>query len=409
MAKKIKELIDAAVRNAKADATKPKYLFDGKGLFLLISPKGGKWWRFKYQFNGKTNILSFGTYPEVSLADARDKRDTARKQVAAGIDPGEVRKAEKTVKVPLTIEAVAREWHEKQTGTWSTRHTEDVMGKLEHDVFPVIGSVAVSKLDRAGCLEVIEKIEKRGALETAHRTRQILVKVCEYSLSKGYAETNVAALTKGALAPVRKAEHHPAITDPKELAGLLKALDAYPASYVVRCALLFGAYTAVRPGELRHAEWSEIDFEAEQWNIPADKMKMDLPHIVPLPRQALTILDGLKPLTGASRYIFTGGRSFAKPLSENGVTAALAYMGFRGKHSGHGWRATFRTIGDEVLEFRPDFIEHQLAHAVKDANGRAYNRTSHLPERRKMMQAWADYLDGLKNGAKVLPFNREAL
>jgi integrase len=411
MAKIITGLTDTAVRNAKPDATKDKRLWDGKGLYLLIPKKGGKWWRFNYQFNGKPQTISFKTYPEVSLADARKKRDEAREQVAAGINPSEFRKAkrEQDTKVALTFEVAAREWHEKQKGTWGKRHTEDVIGKLEHDVFPAIGNIPMSQLKTSDCLTVVRKIEARGALETAHRTRQILVTVCGYALANEYAETNVAALTKGAIAPVRKVVNQPAITDPKELAGLLKAVDAYPSSFVVRCAMLFGAYTAVRPGELRHAEWSEIDFEAEQWNIPADKMKMKLPHIVPLSRQALTILEGLKPLTGTSRYIFTNGRSFAKPMSENGVTAALAYMGFKGRHSGHGWRATFRTIGDELLQFRPDFIDHQLAHAVKDPNGRAYNRTAHLSERKKMMQTWADYLDGLKTGAKVLSFKSAAV
>ncbi len=415
MAKIIKEITDIAVRNEKA-GSKPKHIFDGKGLFLLIPPQKffpdgkpqppSKWWRFKYRFNGKTKMLSFGIYPDVSLADARDKRDAARKQIAAGIDPGEVRKMAKVAQ-SLTLEVVAREWHEKQKGIWSARHTEDVMGKLEHDVFPVIGSIPMLHLKTYDCLEIIRKIEARGALETAHRTRQILVTICGYALANEYAETNVAALTKGAIAPVRNTKHHPAITDPQELAGLLKAVDAYPASFVVKSAMCFGAYTAVRPGELRQAEWTEIDFDAEQWNIPADKMKMKLPHIVPLSRQALTILSQIKQLTGASRFIFPNGRTFSKPLSENGITAALSYMGFHGKHSGQGWRATFRTIGDEVLQFRPDFIDHQLAHAVRDPNGRAYNRTAHLAERRKMMQLWADYLDGLKAGAKVIPIREK--
>jgi integrase len=412
MARTTKELTDPAIRNVKPDAIKPKYMFDGKGLYLHIPPLQlrqdgkpkpvSKWWRFKYRFGGKTNLLSFGTYPEVSLANARDKRDIAREQVAAGIDPGAVRKAQKeqAVKVALTFETVAREWHEKHKDVWSTRHTDDVMGKLKHDVFPVIGNIAISLVKTAECLKLIKKIEARGALETAHRTRQILVAICGYALANEYTETNVAALTKGAIAPVRKVKHHPAITDPKELAGLLKAIDTYPASFLVKSAMFFGAYTAVRPGELRKAEWSEIDFDAEQWNIPEEKMKSKLPHIVPLSRQTLTILKELKPLTGTSRYIFTNGRSSTKPMSENGVTAALAYLGFKGKHSGQGWRATFRTIGDEVLQFRPDFIEHQLAHAVRDPNGRAYNRTAYLAERRKMMQAWADCLDGLKSGGR---------
>jgi integrase len=403
MAKIIKELTDIAVRNAKPDATKQKTLFDGKGLFLLISPKGGKWWRFKYQFQGNTKMLSFGTYPEVSLAGARKQREEARELVAAGIDPGEIRKAAKVAET-FTFEKVAREWHEKQMGVWSVRHADDVIGKLEHDVFPSIGSLAMSQVKTSDCLTIIRKIEARGALETAHRTRQILVSICGYALANEYTETNVAALTKGAIAPVRNTKHHPAITDPQELKGLLSAIDNYQGSFVVRCAMQLAPLVSVRPGELRQAEWSEIDFQAEQWNIPAEKMKMKLPHIVPLSLQAITILNEVKQLTGNSKFIFPNGRTFSKPLSENGITAALTAMGYHGKHSGHGWRATFRTIGDEVLQFRPDFIEHQLAHAVRDPNGRAYNRTAHLAERRKMMQTWADYLDGLRAGAKVIPF-----
>jgi len=402
MAKIIKELTDIAVRNAKPDATKQKTLFDGKGLFLLISPKGGKWWRFKYQFQGNTKMLSFGTYPEVSLAGARKQREEARELVAAGIDPGEIRKAAKVAEI-FTFEKVAREWHEKQMGVWSVRHADDVIGKLEHDVFPSIGSLAMSQVKTSDCLTIIRKIEARGALETAHRTRQILVSICGYALANEYTETNVAALTKGAIAPVRNTKHPPAITDPQELKGLLSAIDNYQGSFVVRCAMQLAPLVSVRPGELRQAEWSEIDFQAEQWNIPAEKMKMKLPHIVPLSLQAITILNEVKQLTGNSKFIFPNGRTFSKPLSENGITAALTAMGYHGKHSGHGWRATFRTIGDEVLQFRPDFIEHQLAHAVRDPNGRAYNRTAHLAERRKMMQTWADYLDGLRAGAKVIP------
>lgn len=403
MAKIIKELTDIAVRNAKPDATKQKTLFDGKGLFLLISPKGGKWWRFKYQIQGNTKMLSFGTYPEVSLAGARKQREEARELVAAGIDPGEIRKAAKVAET-FTFEKVAREWHEKQMGVWSVRHADDVIGKLKHDVFPSIGSLAMSQVKTSDCLTIIRKIEARGTLETAHRTRQILVSICGYALANEYTETNVAALTKGAIAPVRNTKHHPAITDPQELKGLLSAIDNYQGSFVVRCAMQLAPLVSVRPGELRQAEWSEIDFQAEQWNIPAEKMKMKLPHIVPLSLQAITILNEVKQLTGNSKFIFPNGRTFSKPLSENGITAALTAMGYHGKHSGHGWRATFRTIGDEVLQFRPDFIEHQLAHAVRDPNGRAYNRTAHLAERRKMMQTWADYLDGLRAGAKVIPF-----
>jgi integrase len=232
--------------------------------------------------------------------------------------------------------------------------------------------------------------------------------IFRYAVATGIAERDTAADLKGAIPPPADPKHFSAITEPKELAGLLRSIDGYHGSIVIRSALKFGALTAARPGVLRTAEWSEIDFDAEQWNIPAERMKMKEALIVPLSRQALEILEELKPITGASRYVFPNGRTFSRPLSENGGRSALLAMGYQEHHSIHGWRATFRTIGDEVLQFRPDLLECQLAHSVRDANGRAYNRTSHLPERRVMMQTWADYLDGLKAGAKVIPLRHAA-
>jgi integrase len=277
-----------------------------------------------------------------------------------------------------------------------------VLNKLEKDVFPVLGDTRMDTLKPSHVLACVKKIEARGAVETAHRTRQIIEQICGYALANEYTDMNAAALTKGALAKVPKSTPHPAITDQKELALLLRAIHGYTGSMLVRHAMLFGALTAVRPGELRHAEWNEIDLDTAMWSIPADKMKMKEPHLVPLSRQAVALLKELQPLTGHTRYVFPNGRSYSKPLSENGVRQALLSLDYQDRHSGHGWRATFRTIGDEVLGFRPDFIEHQLAHAVKDANGRAYNRTSHLVARREMMQRWADYLDGLKAGAPLV-------
>ncbi len=411
MPKMIITLSDKAVSNAKPKEADYK-LSDGGGLYLFVTTTGGKLWRLKHRFAGKEKLLSFGAYPAVSLAEARSKRDESKRLIAQGIDPGAAKREEKQIemaeeiKAALTFKAVALEWYEKNTPIWGTRHIEDVLNKLNKDVFPVFGDTPIIDIKPSHVLACVRAIEKRGAVETAHRTRQIIEQICGYALANEYAEINAAALTKGALGKVPKSTPHPAITDPKELAPLLRAIEGYTGSCVVRYALMFGALTAVRPGELRHAEWTEIDFDAEQWNIPAEKMKMGEPHLVPLSRQALAILKELEPITGASRYIFPNGRSFSKPLSENGTRQALIALDYQDRHSGHGWRATFRTILDEVLGERPDFIEHQLAHAVKDANGRAYNRTTFLDDRKKMMQRWADYLDSLKAVAKVIPFKR---
>ena len=411
MPKQIITLSDKAVGNAKPKEADYK-LSDGGGLYLLVTTTGGKLWRLKYRIAGKEKLLSFGAYPAVSLADARKKRDDAKQSIAKGIDPGAVKKEEKQtekaeeIKAALTFKTVALEWYGKNTPNWGKRHTEDILNKLERDVFSALGDTPISDIKPSHVLACVKSIEKRGAVETAHRTRQIIEQICGYALASEYTDINAAALTKGALGKVPKSTPHPAITDPKELVHLLRAIDTYSGSCVVRYALIFGALTAVRPGELRHAEWNEIDFETATWNIPGEKMKMELPHIVPLSRQAVALLKVLQQITGTGRYLFPNGRSTDKPLSENGTRQALISLDYQDRHSGHGWRATFRTILDEVLGERPDFIEHQLAHAVKDPNGRAYNRTSHLEERRRMMQKWADYLDGLKQGAKVLPFKK---
>jgi integrase len=409
MPKRIAPLTDVKVRNAKP-CEKDSKLFDGGGLFLLVTRGGGKLWQFKYRFGGKEKKLSFGTYPEVSLADAREKREAARKQVATGIDPGEARKAEKRTgseKAANSFEAVAREWHTRQKGVWTPGHADRTIQRLERDVFPCIGTRPIGEITAPDLLMVLRRIESRGAHETAHRARFVCGQIFRYAVATGRAERDPAADLKGALTPL-KTRHHAAITDPKEAAALLRAIDGYQGSFVVKTALQLAPLVFVRPGELRQAEWAEIDFDAAEWNIPAERMKMKQAHLVPLSDQAVGILRELQALTGNSRYLFPSGRSFARPMSDNAVNAALRRMGFSTHEmTGHGFRAMARTILDEVLQVRVDFIEHQLAHAVKDPNGRAYNRTSHLAERRKMMQQWADYLDELKAGAKVLPLKRQ--
>jgi integrase len=405
MPKQIVPLSDMKVKTAKSK-NKPYKLYDNDGLYLLVTEKGGKWWRFKYRFEGKEKLLSLGTYPEISLSDARRRRDEARKQVAQGIDPSNVRKAQKlsSTQETETFEVIAREWHARFKSTWSEGHASTIMDRMERDLFPWIGKRPIAEIKAPELLAALRRVESRGALETAHRIRTIGGQVFRYAVATGRAERDPSGDLKGAL-PQPQEKHRAAITEPTEVAKLLRAIDDYSGSFVVKCALKIAPLVFVRPGELRHMEWTELDFENAQWNIPAGKMKMKEPHLVPLSTQAIEILKEVEKLTGSSRYVFPSGRSFGRAMSNNAILAALRRMGYeKDEMSGHGFRAMARTILDEVLQIRPDFIEHQLAHAVRDPNGRAYNRTAHLNERCKMMQTWADYLDGLKQGAKVLPF-----
>jgi integrase len=398
-------LSDVKIRNSKP-IEKPLKLFDSGGLFLLVTTKGGKLWRMKYRFVGKEKLLALGSYPEVALFDARHRRDEARRQLAQGIDPGAVRKAQKqaVTEETETFEVIAREWHTKFSPTWTPGHASAIEGRLERDLFPWIGKRPIKEIKAPELLAVLRRVEDRGALESAHRIRTIAGQVFRYALATGRAERDPSVDLRGAL-PQPGEKHHAAITDPKEVAPLLRDINGYQGHFVVKCALRLAPLLFVRPGELRHAEWAEINLDEGNWNIPASKMKMKEPHLVPLPDQAVEILRELQPLTGSGRYVFPSVRSVTKPISENTINAALRYMGYaKETMTGHGFRAMARTILDEVLQVRPDFIEHQLAHAVRDPNGRAYNRTAHLEERRKMMQTWADYLDKLKAGAVVIPF-----
>lgn len=406
-------LTDVQVKTAKP-RDKDYRLADGKGLFLQVTQAGGKWWRFRYFFGGKEKMISFGTYPDISLAEARGRRHEARNQVANGIDPGTERKALKAAQakqeaaIENSFEAVSREWHGKFSGQWSPGHAATIMDRLTRDVFPWLGNKPVEEVKPVDLLAVLRRVEGRGALETAHRIRTICGQVLRYAVATGRAERDAAADLRGALPPVQE-RHHAALTDPKEVADLLRAIEGFKGTFHVKCALKLAPMLFVRPGELRHMEWGELDLDGAQWNIPAEKMKMKQAHIVPLCKQAVVILGDLRPLTDHSRYVFPCHRSPLRPMTNNAVNAALRRMGYTSDEmTGHGFRAMARTILDEVLQVRVDYIEHQLAHAVKDPNGRAYNRTAHLAERRKMMQLWADYLDGLKAGAKVLPLKRQA-
>ncbi len=401
-------LTDAAVRNAKPKES-PYSVADGAGLSLLVQPSGGKWWRFRYRFFDKQKMLSLGTYPDIGLREARSQRDAARKLLTEGIDPGEKRKeekAERELQLVNTFEAVTREWAGKKASTWTPAYGERLIRRFEHDVFPLIGARPIADIRPKELLSMLRKIEARGALETAHRARSECGQVFRYAIATDRAERDIAADLVGALEP-KKVKHFAAVTEPAKVAVLLRTIDNYQGSAVVRAALRLNALLFVRPGELRHAQWADIDFEAAEWRYTATKTRTD--HVVPLASQALAILAELKPLTGSGRYVFPCGTTAARPMSNNAVLSALRRAGIPpDEMSGHGFRAMARTILDEVLGFRPDFIEHQLAHAVRDPNGRAYNRTAHLPERKKMMQAWADYLDKLKAGADVVPLRSSA-
>jgi integrase len=395
-------LTDTKIKNAKG-MDKQYKLSDGNGLYLLVTPAGGKLWRFDYRFEGKRKTLAMGKYPEIPLSEARIRLLEAKTELAHDVDPGIKKKAEKQ---DNSFKTVAMEWYRRILPSWSDGHARTIISRLERDVFPWMSNQKINEINAPDVLQVLRRVEARGAIESAHRIKTIFGQIFRYAIATGRADRDPAADLKGALSAV-KAKNMAALTEPSEFAELLRAIDNYKGTFIVRCALKIQAYTFVRPGELRHAEWCEIDLNAKEWRISAEKMKIRQPHIVPLARQVIEILKELHPLTGHGKYVFPG-RSLTRPLSENGVLTALRTMGFsKEQMSGHGFRAAARTMLDEVLKQRVDLIEHQLAHAVRDPLGRAYNRTKHLDERRKMMQLWADYIDGLKAGAQVLPLKRK--
>ncbi len=396
-------LSDTSVRSAKAKE-KTQMLRDGDGLWLMVEPTGRKWWKLRVVFAKKENSFSLGDYPDTSLALAREKKDAIRRQIAEGVDPGIFRRTEKAKeKGDGSFEAVAREWHERFSSQWSPGHAEKIMIRLEHDVFPYIGFRPINELTPPEVLAVLRRIEGR-TLETAHRAKITIGQVCRYAVATGHAVNEPVSALRGALPPV-KPKHMAAPTDPKDIAPILRMLSGYDGTYVVKCALLLAPLLFVRPGELRSMEWKGVDLEKAEWSYTVSKTGVQ--HIVPLARQAVAILAKLYQLTGNGRYVFPSGRTGDRCMSNNTVNAAMRRMGIdtRDELTGHGFRAMARTVLDEVLGFRPELIEHQLAHAVRDPLGRAYNRTTHLPERRKMMQAWADYLDGLREGKadKIVP------
>lgn len=405
-------LTDTAIRNAKP-STKTQRLYDGGGMYLEISPAGGKWWRWKYRWLGKEKRLSLGTYPDVPLASARAQREEARRLLASGVDPSlhrQARRAAEADKHANSFEVVAREWHAKASQNWVPVHSERTLLRLERELFPWLGRRPVAEIKARELLVTLNRTVDRGAVETARRALQNCSAIFRYAVVTARAERNPAADLVDALPPSPKVRHFAAIMDPQAIGSLLRAIHAYRGEFPVRCALQVAPYVFVRPGELRFAEWSEVDLDEAVWSIPAERMKMKVAHLVPLSLQAVAILRELHALTGHGRYVFKTmrGPDYNRPIGPNTLVVALRQMGYdKDTMTMHGFRAMARTVLDELLGFRPDYIEHQLAHAVRDPNGRAYNRTAHLAERRKMMQAWADYLDELRTGTgKVTPFRR---
>lgn len=395
------KLTNIAIKNAKP-GPKPQRLFDGGGLYLEISPAGGKLWRLKYRFGGKEKRLALGAYPIITLAEAREQRDEARKLLAHGTDPAVPKKEAKAEQLATkeTFESIAEEWFAKHRHTWADNTAETIIGRLRKDIFPFIGTRAIREITAPELLSIIRRIEARGAVETSRRDLQKCGQIFRYAVATGRAERDIAADLQGAIAPPKK-RHFASIHEPKEIGALLRAIDGYQGSLITRCALKIAPLTFVRPGELRHAEWSEIDLENAEWRIPAARMKMREKHIVPLSRQAIEAFHELHPLTGSGLYVFPGERSRSRPMSENTVLAALRRLGYeKGEMTGHGFRSMASTILHEQ-GWMSEVIERQLAHGDRNKIRASYNFAQHLPERRRMMQVWADYLDALRKGDKI--------
>lgn len=394
-------LTDVAARTAKP-REQPYTLADGRGLVLQVTPQGGKRWRFRYRFEGKEKMLSMGLYPDVPLATARERRDEARKLIAEGQDPSAVRRAHKaaTDGAPLnSFEVLAREWFEQSKPAWKKSHSNKIIARLENDLFPWLGKLPINEIEAPVILAALKRIVSRGAVDTAHRARNDCSQVFRFAIAHGHATRDPAADLRGrhALPPVKKT-HFPTILEPKAIGDLLRAIDGYRGAHVTRCALLLAPLVFVRPGELRAAEWAEFDLEAAEWRIPAYRMKAGEQHLVPLSTQALAVLGELHPLTGHGRFLFPSGRTMDRCMSENTVNGALRRLGYsKEEFTGHGFRSMASTILNEHGWHR-DAIERQLAHAERNAVRAAYNYAEHLPERRRMMQAWADYLDALRAG-----------
>jgi integrase len=390
-------LTELAARNTKP-SERPRKLFDAGGLFLLLMPNGARWWRLKYRIDGREKLLSLGVYPEVSLKVAREKRDAARQLIAVGTDPSAERRIAKAAR-GTTFEGVAREWMALQAGKLAPITLRKCAWMLETHIFPNLGGHPIAKITAAQMLDALRDIEAGGTHETAHRTKQRCGQILRYAVATGRAERDVTTDLRGALAPV-VAKNHPSITNPARIGALLRAIHGYSGQPATETALRLAPLVFVRPGELRMAEWREFDLDAAEWRIAAARMKMREAHIVPLARQAVDLLRNLHAITGDGKFVFPSLRTPDRPISENTINAALRRLGYaKEEMTGHGFRSMASTLLNEQ-GFAPDVIELQLAHAERNKVRAAYNKAQRLTERRKMMQKWADYLDGLRAAKK---------
>jgi integrase len=402
-------LSDAKIKAAKLpDGKKSAKLSDGGGLYLLVKASG-KYWRLDYRFGGKRKTMALGIYPRVTLKEARSKREAAKRLLDQNTDPSQAKQADKrkaSAKAnAATFKGVATEWMEKKSTQWVKTTIVHTQAKLDRHIFPWIGSLPITGIETPDILALIQRVEKRGTIETAHRLKMLCSRIFRYGIATGRVKYDPTIGLDDALVPL-SVKHRSTITEPKAVGALLRAIHAFEGTFVVQCAMQITPYVFVRPGELRHAEWSEIDLDKAEWRIPAEKMKMRVTHIVPLSKQVTDILKELRPLTGNGRYVFPSIRNASRPMSENIVNASLRRIGY-GKEEicAHGFRAMASTMLHEQ-GWDSDVIERQLAHKEGNAIKEAYNHARHLPERVKLMQHWADYLDGLRNGAEIIPINR---
>jgi integrase len=398
-------LSETKIRFAKP-TERPYKLFDERGLFLFVTPTGGRLWRLRYRIGKLEKLISLGAYPDVTLKRAREKRDEARKLIADDIDPSAERKAKRAALLE-TFEEVAKEWLELQSKSLALETISILGARLNSALYPYLGSRPVAAITAQELLAALRRIEARGKHETAHRVRALAGRVLRYAVATGRAQHDVAADLRDALAPV-KSKNFASVTDPVRVGELMRAIYGYAGHPVTALALKLAPLVFVRPGELRAAEWAEFDLSNAEWRIPGPRMKMGEPHIVPLARQALAILSELQPFARGGRYLFPSLRTRARPMSNNTINAALRRLGYTSEEqTGHGFRSMASTLLNEQ-GFPPDVIELQLAHAERNKVRAAYNKAQRLAERRKMMQAWADYLDGLRAGADVTPIRRRA-
>lgn len=415
-----KELLKPATVNTAKPGVKDKRLNDGDGLYLLIKPTGAKWWRFDYSIDGKRKTLSLGTFPETGLADARRKAEDARAKVANGIDPSDDRKEAKAAKrieaenqkridagLPVlnSFEHITREWLSSVEHTVSENTHHKKTRLFEMHAFPIIGRMGISEVKSPHVHAIVKPLIESGRLESAHRIRSEISAAYAYAIAHGFTDYDPAQAVARQI-PAQKAKHRAALTDPKEVGHLMRCIDSYQGTLVVQCALKISPLLFQRPGEIRQMEWKDVDLAAREWRYLVTKT--DTLHIVPLSTQAVALLETVKPLTGSGRYVFPSSRNDGRPMSENTIRVALLAMGYDGDTmTAHGFRGMASTLLNEQ-GWSPDAIERQLCHMPKDQVRAAYNRAQYLDERRRMMQAWADYLDGLKNGAAVIPFKRQA-